>query len=101
MKVRLGHVTNSSSSSFIITNKSNEILSSEEIARKFFEKIIEDAKDKFHDLEPGESIELICGDHYYDDGAFEYFIHNVLDNWIGEHAFRTDDVSVEFSESYH
>ena len=101
MKVRLGHVTNSSSSSFIITNKSNETLTSEEIARKFFEKIIEDAEDKFDDLGPGESIEIVCGDHYYDDGPFEYFIHNTFGGWGNDDVFRTDDVSIEFSESYH
>ena len=100
-KVRIDFVTNSSSSSFIITNKSKEILSSEEITKKLFEKIIEDSKDKFNELEPGESVEIVCGDHYYDDGPFEYFIHNVFSGWGSEEAFRTDDVSVEFSESYH
>lgn len=99
MKFRSSFVTNSSSSSFIITNKSNEVLSSEEIAKKLFEKIIEDSKDKFNELEPGESVEIVCGDHLYDDGPFEYFIHNVLD-WYKE-VFHTDDVTIEFSESYH
>ena len=101
MKVRLGHVTNSSSSSFIITNKSSETLSSEEIVKKLFEKIIEDSKNKFDDLKPGESVEVVCGDHYYDDGPFEYFIHNTFGGWGNDATFRSDDVSIEFSESYH
>ena len=95
MKIRHDFVTNSSSSSFIISNNSNETMTSEDIARKLFEKIIEDSKDRF-ELEPGESIIYECGDHL-DDGAFEMFIHNVYD----EHHFQCDDVNIEFNESHH
>lgn len=99
MKYRSSFVTNSSSSSFIITNNSNETMTSEDIARKFFEKIIEDAKDRF-ELLPGESIEYECGDHG-SDGAFENFIHNELGGWGSSWLYDNDDVSVKFYESHH
>ena len=95
MKTRLDFVTNSSSSSFIITNNSNEIMTSEDIARKLLEGIIKDAKDRF-ELEPGESITYECSDHM-DDGAFEVFIHNIYD----EYYFPCDDISIEYHESHH
>jgi hypothetical protein len=95
MKNRLDFVTNSSSSSFIISNNTDELMTSEDVARKIFEKIIEDAKDRF-ELAPGESITYECGDHT-DDGAFEMFIHNVYD----EYHFQCNDVSIEYHESHH
>ena len=69
MKIRFDYVTNSSSSSFIISNNSNEVMTSEDVARKLFEEIIRDSRNRF-ELKPGESIEYECGDSY-SDGAFE------------------------------
>lgn len=99
MKARRDFVTNSSSSSFVICNNTNETLTSEDVVRKLFERIIEDAKDRFI-LEPGESIVCECSDHL-SDGEFEVFIHNTFGGWGSASAYNTDDISVEFKESHH
>lgn len=99
MKKRVGFVTNSSSSSFIITNKTDEILTSEEVVLKLMKRILEDAKDRFT-LEPGESIEYECGDDCFSDGEFEYFIHNQVDG-SSTSNFNFEDIGVELYESHH
>lgn len=99
MKIRFDYVTNSSSSSFIISNNSNEVMTSEDVARKLFEEIIRDSRNRF-ELKPGESIEYECGDSY-SDGAFERFIHNTFGGWGSTSVFENNDVEIEFCESHH
>lgn len=100
MKTRSDFVTNSSSSSFIITNKTDEYMTSKDVVLALMSKILEDADGRF-ELEPGERKTIICGDHYDVDGYFEAFIHNQAGStWDGD-LYENDLVTVEFDESYH
>lgn len=99
MKTRKDFVTNSSSSSFLITNNSDETMTSRDIAMALLSKIIEDADGRFI-LAPGESIRYECGDQE-DDGAFENFIHSGFSGWGCSERYGNGDVSVDFLESNH
>lgn len=98
MKKRSDYVTNSSSSSFIISNKTNESMTSKDVVEKVMEKVMQDAEDRFT-IEPGKSIVIECGDNR-DDGAFENFIHEMFSLYHPP-FLESEDVQIQFHKSHH
>lgn len=109
MKYRQGFVTNSSSSSFILTNTSNKTLSNIKVSKALkielerlqrqgyfsYEMTVDDIKSSSPTfrLKPGEQIEINCGDHS-EDGLFENIIHF-------EDGVYKDDFNIVFEKSHH
>lgn len=99
MKTRNGFVTNSSSSSFLITNKTDKPMTAKDVAMSLVARMLKDAEKQDFELAPHGKISLECGDHP-EDGAFENFIHYLYGGWscldIGD-----GEIDVYLYESHH
>lgn len=99
MKMRSDFVTNSSSSSFIITNKTDEDLNGRELLLKFLEPILQAAEENIPNIPAISSMEIICDDA---GDAFEQFVHNTWGaTYSGVYGGDVDVATCQFDKSYH
>lgn len=76
---------------FIITNKTDRNMTSEEFAKELFWKVFRDAKDKFI-LTPGKSIQIECSDDW--ENLFDTYIAKNFDDWGSGETFISDAISI-------
>lgn len=81
---------------YIITNKTDRNMTSEEFAQNLFMRIFRDAKDRFI-LTPGKSIQIECNDDW--ENLFEAYLINNFDNaWGRGDSYISDDIGVRLLE---